>query len=66
MKKPRVLLAINRRWFSSVLSPDDLNRLRTIADVLNDDPPAQITKDFLIKNLREADIALTSWDTALA
>ncbi len=64
MTKPRVLLAINRRWFSSVMSPDDLTRLRVLADVLNDDPPAQITKDFLIKHLPSADIALTSWDTA--
>lgn len=64
MTKPRVLLAINRRWFSSVLSPDDLRRLRTIADVINDDPPAQITRDFLLKHLPTADVALTSWDTA--
>lgn len=64
MTKPRVLLALNRRWFSSVMSPDDLARLRALADVLNDDPPAQITKDFLIKHLPSADVALTSWDTA--
>lgn len=47
-----------------MLSPDDLQRLRTVADVINDDPPAQITGDFLVENLRDADVALTSWDTA--
>lgn len=64
MSKPRILIAINRRWFPAVLSADDLVRLRDIGDVLNDDPPAHINKEFLLENLPGADIALTSWDTA--
>lgn len=64
MKKPRALIAINRHWYPTVLSPIDLERLRDFADILNDDPPAQISKEFLLKNLSTADVILTSWDTA--
>lgn len=63
MKKPRVLMAVNRQWYPSVLSMADLSRLRVFAEVMNDDPPAQITKDFLCRNLESADVAITSWDT---
>lgn len=65
MKKPRTLIAIARHWFPTVLSAHDLARLREMTEVLHDDPPAAITKEFLIQNLPSADIVLTSWDTAL-
>jgi len=64
MNKPRVLLAINRHRFPSVLSPEDLERLRSLADVINDDPPADIDKNFLLKHAPSADVVLSSWDTA--
>lgn len=64
MKKPRVLLAVNRHWYPTLFSAPDLERLHALADVLNDDPPAHIDQNFLRKNLPEADIVFTSWDTA--
>lgn len=61
---PRLLLAINRHWYPTVLSEPDLGRLSAMTTILNQDPPAEITKEFLLDHLSEADIAITSWDTA--
>jgi len=64
MKKPRVLIAINRHWYPTVLSPADLSRLGEVAEILNPDPPAQCDQAFLREQIGGADIVLTSWDTA--
>jgi len=64
MKKPRVLLAINRHWFPTLLSPVDLARLRETAHLLNEEAPLAADKTFLLENLPGADVVLTSWDTA--
>ncbi|HRJ73953.1 MAG TPA: hydroxyacid dehydrogenase, partial [Terrimicrobiaceae bacterium] len=64
MPKPRVLLAVNRHWFPTVFSPADLARLGALADVISDDPPANITREFLLRHLPGADAVFTSWDTA--
>lgn len=64
MKKPRAVIAINRELYPTLLSPLDLTRLREMTELLNDDPPATITKEFLMKHLPTADIAITSWFSA--
>jgi phosphoglycerate dehydrogenase-like enzyme len=64
MQKPRVLIAVNRHLYPTILSHSDLSRLADFAVILNDDPPAIISKKFLMENLPTADIAITSWDTA--
>lgn len=43
---------------------DDLEGLRQIGDVLDVDPPEEVTKEFLVEHLRSADVAITSWETA--
>lgn len=64
MKKPRVLLAVNRHWFPTLFSKIDLARLYNLAEVLNEDPPAEINRTFLREKLPQADAVFTSWDTA--
>ena len=64
MSKKRVLIAINRHWYPSLLSKLDLDRLHELADVVNGDIPAVADKKFLLDNIQEADMILTSWDTA--
>lgn len=64
MSKNRVLIAINRHWYPSLLSKSDLDRLHTLADVVNNDIPAVADKKFLLEHIRDADMVLTSWDTA--
>lgn len=64
MKKPRVLIAINRNWYPTLILPADLARLEEVAEILNPDPAARCDRSFLERHLAEADIVLTSWDTA--
>jgi len=64
MSKNRVLIAINRHWYPSLLSKLDLDRLHTLADVVNADIPAAADKKFLLEHISDVDMVLTSWDTA--
>lgn len=64
MSKKRVLIAINRHWYPSLLSKFDLERLHTLADIVNKDIPAVADRKFLLDQVPDADIVLTSWDTA--
>lgn len=64
MKKPRVLLAINRQWIPTLLSGRDFSRLQEMAEVINVEAPVQADHPFLLENIADADIVLTSWGTA--
>lgn len=64
MTKPRVLLAVNRHWYPTLLSPADLSRMAEVADLIHPDPPAHADKAFLLAQIEGADMVLTSWDTA--
>jgi len=64
MKKTRLLFAVNRHWYPTLFSAAELERLRGIVELLNEDPPSVIDKNFLLENLPDADIVVTSWDTA--
>lgn len=62
-RPPRVLLAVNRALYPTIFSERDAERLKSVARVLND-PPEEAGADFLKRHLGEADIVITSWDTA--
>lgn len=64
MKKPRILVAINRQLYPTLLSPADLSRIGEVAEMINPDPPTQSDKAFLLGEIGGADFVLTSWDTA--
>lgn len=64
MTKLRALIAINRHWYPSLLSGQDLTRLRDLVEIVDVEPPVAADHDFLVHNLGGADLVITSWDTA--
>lgn len=62
--KPKLLLAVQESWFSTLFSAQDLARLRAVATIMPVAVPARADGDFLERHLGQAEIAFTSWDTA--
>lgn len=75
--KPNILLAIPPRWYPTVLSAPDLERLGKLGHLINptlpvDQGPSQeshnvvstaVDHAFLMNHIGTADIVVTSWDT---
>ncbi len=64
MAAPSLLLAVEEALFPTLFSPRDLDRLRALTTILNPEPPKKADKAFLLAHAGQADIAITSWDTA--
>lgn len=62
--KPNILIAINSHFYPTLLSEIDLQRLRTLGNLLEVTLPENADKAFLLKHAPEADIVISSWDTA--
>lgn len=59
-----LLYAVRQDWFPTLFLTRDLERIARACRLLREDVPAEADKAFLLGNLAEADIAVTSWDTA--
>jgi len=59
-----LLYAVRQTWFPSIFLSRDLDRIARVSRILRNDVPADVSKDFLLQHIAEADIAVTSWDTA--
>lgn len=60
-EKRKLLFALNRELFQRMFSERDLNRLRTICEIINDSVPESVSKEWLLSHCGEADIVVTSW-----
>jgi phosphoglycerate dehydrogenase-like enzyme len=62
MKK--TLFAVKQKWYPTIFREADMARLRRVSDVLPVPPPAQADKAFLLAHAREAEVVVTTWETA--
>lgn len=64
MKKFKVGLVLYKNWVDSMFSEEDMAFLKTIADVTDPDTlPNEITREFMLEELKDADVAVTCWGT---
>lgn len=61
--KPRVLLALQSNLYRTMFSPADVARLAELAVIINPEPEAVVTTDFLSRNIGDAQFAITSWES---
>lgn len=59
----KVLFAVNNYFFSSLFSEQDLTRVRSMCDFAVEYAPPEVDKDYLLANIEDADIVVTSWGT---
>jgi phosphoglycerate dehydrogenase-like enzyme len=63
--KPKVLFATIEEFYPRLFLQKDLDRIAALCDVIKTDIPTQKEdKDFLLNNIADADIIISSWDTA--
>ncbi len=64
MNAMKLLYAVQKNWFPTIFLTRDLERIARVCQPLGIDPPEQANKGFLQQHLAEAEIVVTSWDTA--
>lgn len=62
--KPRLLVAVEDSYHSTIFSPADLSRLEKVTEIINSRPPRRADKGFLKAGVIDAEIVLSSWGTA--
>ncbi len=63
--KPKVLFAVVDKFYNRLFLQQDLNRIKEMCDILDVEiPQEKDDKDFLLKHIEDADIVISSWDTA--
>jgi phosphoglycerate dehydrogenase-like enzyme len=62
--KPRLLLAVEAGFYPTIFSRPDEERLHALVSMINAKPPQRADAGFITAHVAEADIAITSWDTA--
>ncbi|MDB6126805.1 MAG: putative oxidoreductase [Verrucomicrobia bacterium] len=63
--KPKLLLAIEEDFYPTIFSPLDEKRLHGLVSLINPKPPKRADPAFLSAHMPEAEIVVTSWDTAV-
>lgn len=59
----KVLYALNNELFKKIFSQRDQARISSLCDVIDVPVPAAADKDFLLNNISDADILISSWGT---
>jgi phosphoglycerate dehydrogenase-like enzyme len=62
--KSKVLFAVSKEKYSKIFSQKDLHRISNFCEVIKAEIPQLPDKDFLLKYISDADIVITSWNTA--
>lgn len=63
--KPKVLFAVVEERYSKLFLQQDLERIASLCDVIEAEiPNEKDDKKFLLKHIADADIVISSWDTA--
>ncbi len=62
--KPKVLFAVAKEHYSKIFSEKDLGRIKNQCEIIKTEVPTVPDKDFLLKNIKDAEIAISSWGTA--
>ena len=63
--KPKVLFAVVEERYSKLFLQQDLDRIASLCDVIETEiPKEKEDKKFLLKHIADADIVISSWDTA--
>jgi phosphoglycerate dehydrogenase-like enzyme len=63
--KPKVLFAVVDEFYPRLFLKNYLDRIATLCDVIEAEvPDTKEDKDFLLRHIAEADILISSWDTA--
>lgn len=53
--KCKILLAVRKKWYPSIFSGKDLNRINSTCDVIKAEVPEPADKLFLLKYIHKAD-----------
>ncbi len=61
--KPKIFFAVRKQWYDKVFSDRDLDRVRSIAAIIEAPIPEMPDKPFMLDHIAAADIVVTSWDT---
>jgi len=63
--KPKVLFAVVDEYYSRLFLKNDLERIASLCDIIDSEiPNKKDDKDFILQYIAEADIIISSWDTA--
>ncbi len=63
-QKVKIALLLNKDMGRRILHPDDIEFLKTFADIQNlEDLPEKMTEDYMIKAMKGADGCITGWGT---
>ena len=63
-QKNQVLFAVSRKWHSKLFSDKALCRINSHCNIVDADIPGDADKKFLIDNIAQANIVISSWHTA--
>ena len=62
--KYSVLFAVSRDYYAKMFHPSDLDRIRQLCRIIAAPVPEKADKRFLIDHVGDANIVISSWDTA--
>lgn len=64
MSVPKVLFAVVDERYKKLFLQQDIDRINKYGDVIDAEMPEKDDKDFLLRHIADADIVISSWDTA--
>ena len=62
--KTKVLFAVCKEKYSTIFSQQNIDRIKSYCDVIEAEVPEVPDKEFLLKYIANADIVISSWQTA--